>query len=439
MRRPYVHLASVLLIALVGCTTTNSADADLTVDATPIDGPPAVGPITVTFHDRTTRLPLAGVTIIVHDATGAVVTSGATAGDGTYTYATFTEGGMITAVEPTVLTTVMQLKPGQNVFITPGPLPTDRGTITAQWVAFPGASNYTVDTGCAATTPAAALTSAAVAVRNNCLLAGTTLRLVAYALDAAGQRIAYSVTDVPFPAASPIMMGPWKTDYATALVRPSNFPDSSGGTPTVLAQLGVFASAVPTASYSASSAPMTAAVVTPLRFARGGSDYARVAVLQSIAGALTSVETRRPLPAMVDYDEPIDLATAFLPRVTDLTISADAARRVFTPVLTAPLASADVLLVIWQYMQPAAATYSWLIVTQFAPTVQLPALPASLAAYVPVAGSTTVQRAVILMDYSNLTYTDHINGTRASILSGAERPPPTAPATFRQSLKLFTP
>ncbi len=385
-------------LTLTCVRTGTSADA-----APAPDAPPLVGALTVTLYS--TGTPVAFADVVVGAADGSMVASGKTNSAGTYTYPSFQEGMMVTAVVQSatlsVATVVTDLAPGTLVLGDPT-TNTARTPVVVNLPSYGQATSYEVDNGCTRQ-PSTDLVFT-LATRDACISASNQVRIVAYAVNAAAQRIAYSVTDSAYPPAGNIQAGAWKTDLSSVAISPSDIPATGAATVTFTARR----SAVPRSVYASDALTLTGTTLQTIRFAPGAFDmgttmFQHDAIVPPLR-VVRSLSRGHVVGASGDIPEPVSFANDFLGApLMPMLDRTNGARPVVT--FGTPAPSYDmtlVRLVATRTTDPVTGYGFVFFVPPGRSSVQVPELPASLSAVTPMTADNIGDPAVVLVDVDTL-------------------------------------
>ncbi len=199
----------------------------------------------VTVHVYIGGKPAANVAVMYHEADGSYIGSMLTDSSGQVVISDMPVGGAVTApVNPfgtaassgeTYLTSVTGVQVGDDITIghsTPGGRDTSSVGLVVENMpgAFAGATSYVVEAGCGTATSTTAGTVLRTTLQKSCVPASNTVDVVAYALDASGNRLAYSAAaSVALTGTQPnlsgsITMPAWQSDLGTYTIGLSNSP-----------------------------------------------------------------------------------------------------------------------------------------------------------------------------------------------------------------------
>jgi hypothetical protein len=412
--------------------------ADAGIDAMPPvpDAGPLVGTLTLTVYGASTPptagVPTAFADVVVGAADGSMVAAGKTNSSGVFTFPDFHEGMMVTVVTQSATLGVAQvltdLAPGSLVLGDPQVNAT-RGPITVDIPSFAQAITYEVDNGCTRNTSNDLVFT--LTTRDACISATNQVRVVAYAVNASGQRVAYSVTDTAYPPAGTIQAGTWLTDLASVAITPSDFPATGSVTATFTGRR----SAVPRATYGSDALALTGTTLATLRFAPGAFDVGTTQlghddIVQPLE--LTRLLYRgHALAATGDISEPVSFATDFLGTpLMPMLDRTDEARPVAT--FGTPAPTYDMALVRLAAIRSRDPTVIYTYVIYAPPgtsSVKVPELPASLSAVIPTAADTFGDPVVLLMDLDTVAAYRNVLA-QTNFLTLAQGAPPALGAAY---------
>jgi hypothetical protein len=158
---------------------------------------PSAGPVEVTVQQRTSTEPASGVTVVFHDASGAVLSTSVTDAAGK-ARGDIPSGGQITVARPDDLLTIAGAEPGA-MYLVPGipegrQLPLGQATITTPGAltGAPAGATYHLSVGCSTQSFAAAAGSVEISVFPACPAKNGTVHVVARVLDDEGALLAFS-------------------------------------------------------------------------------------------------------------------------------------------------------------------------------------------------------------------------------------------------------
>jgi hypothetical protein len=418
------------------CVRTGTA-ADAGIDAAPApDAAPLIGPLTLTMYS--TGTPVAFADVVIGAADGKMVASGQTNVAGVYSYPEFQEGMMVTAVVQgatvSVATIVTDLAPGTLVLGDPS-TNTLRTPIVVNLPSYGQATSYEVDNGCSRN-PSTDLVFT-LPTRDACISAANQVRVVAYALNAANQRIAYSVTDSSYPPAGDIQAGAWKTDLSSVAISPSDIPATGSATVTFTARR----SAVPRAIYASDALALTGTTLQTLRFAPGAFDMGTTTYLHDDVVQPLELVRRlfrgHVLGASGDISETVSFAQDFLGLplmpMLDRTTAARPIVTFGTPAPTYDMTT--VVLAIVRSRDPVTGYVVQMFVPPGRSSVQYPELPPALSAVIPVTGDTFAAPLVSFLAVDTLAgYRTVVSRPNFNALGGGAPPAFGTAYTTRHSL-----
>lgn len=355
--------------------------------------------------------PAAGIDVVAAGTDGSFVASAKTGSDGKVTLPDVPAGGTLTLAwmdgTSRKLGTVFGVQPGDQLTIrTRGSDDVTFNRLAVTLPTYAGAQGYEIADGCRRSMPAAA-GAQLLDVLEWCVTPARTVRAVAYALGATGERVAYATTgDVAVqPAATPPpqiagTLSAWKTDLAGVGVNVRSLPGA------VDFDLAFRRGGMRAAFVEKQHIVTGAAGYYDARIAPGF--YDEVIVAQSLGSSGKGVLVSRALPAG-NAPVVIDLG-ALAPTVDTVTVDgAGTARPTLRWRMDPWSADLQVGSLAWQ-------GGSWTFV---APPelrdARVPELPAALSAYAP--GAVVAPVLVGAVDHSHLaSYDDARTRLRETIL-----------------------
>lgn len=349
-------------------------------------------------------VPVAGAEVVFHDGRGTPVAHVTTGADGQAS-ADIDDGGMITVLVEhpqfgRVRGTFMGVERGDALTFAPPWWHAERiGTARIVVTPYPGAATYVVQTPRATVYTADVGEPIELEITDRALSPDGTLQVLVTAGDANGDLMAVaSVRDAAWTQPMTVTMPAWRAP-ATYMLQTTAAP---AGARSVWAELAYQANGVRLfgASRTQAMSPGEAALFV-MSYAPDFADWldAQVAVLfggddEEPAAATLLVERRAVPPS----GRMLSLITGMLPAIGGLTVDDAAAR----PTMTWPaadLSAADGGAASFVWTDASMNRAGWTVLVPPDVThVQLPALPAELAAWTPPAGATFADSALVFVD-----------------------------------------